>query len=230
MWPSMPRFGAPPFVALGLALLALSTLRPSAVAATEPTPKTAYGDKSARRPRVVIAGNPDAADFVVIGGGTAGCVLATRLCQTFRNSSVVLLERGPPRNESQQLQVQALRLGADTWQDPDMVETIVTDPNPGLGGRVVTQVTGSTLGGSSAINAGQWTRPALATFDEPQWAFAGVPPVLPAGPINMQQGVPDQIQQDPVGSNIQQGVPDQIPDHECVCELSELPPCTTMWI
>ena len=41
------------------------------------------------------------ADYVVVGGGTAGCALAARLCECLPDSTVVLLERGPPRTPDQ---------------------------------------------------------------------------------------------------------------------------------
>lgn len=169
----MTRSRAVPVLAFGLGLLALSAaVSPSAgTAAAERIFTWAYGNDDSIGDN---AGAPAAADFVVIGGGTAGCVLAARLCEALPAASVVLLERGPPRNESQELLVRSLRLVGEALSDPDITETIVTDANPGLGGRTITQSTGATLGGSSSINGGQWTKPTLQTFDEPQWAFAGV--------------------------------------------------------
>jgi ribulose 1,5-bisphosphate synthetase/thiazole synthase len=41
------------------------------------------------------------ADFVVVGGGTAGCALAARICEGLPNATVVLLERGLPRTPEQ---------------------------------------------------------------------------------------------------------------------------------
>ena len=174
---------AVPFVAFGLGLLALSTLSPTGTAAAaEAALPGVYGDD---RGSPGDAGAPDAADFVVIGGGTAGCVVAARLCEALPQASVALLERGPPRNESQELLVRSPRLAGFALEDPDIAQTIVSDPNPGLGGRTVTQATGATLGGSSSINVGQWTKPPLATFDKEQWAFAGVARVLAIDDISI---------------------------------------------
>lgn len=120
---------------------------------------------------------PASADFVVIGGGTAGCAIATRLCEYLPAASVAILERGAPRNAAEELLVRSPRLVGDAWVEPSVTEAIVTQPNPGLAGRTSTQFTGNTLGGSSSINAGQWTKPALATFNHPKWAFTGpLPP------------------------------------------------------
>ena len=41
------------------------------------------------------------ADYVVVGGGTAGCALAARLCEGLPDARVVLLERGQPRTPDQ---------------------------------------------------------------------------------------------------------------------------------
>lgn len=44
---------------------------------------------------------PTEADYVVVGGGTAGCALAARLCEGLPGATVVLLERSAPRTEEQ---------------------------------------------------------------------------------------------------------------------------------
>jgi alanine dehydrogenase len=41
------------------------------------------------------------ADYVVVGGGTAGCALAARICEGLPNAKVVLLERSRPRTDEQ---------------------------------------------------------------------------------------------------------------------------------
>jgi alanine dehydrogenase len=41
------------------------------------------------------------ADYVVVGGGTAGCALAARICEGLPNATVVLLERSLPRTPEQ---------------------------------------------------------------------------------------------------------------------------------
>jgi choline dehydrogenase-like flavoprotein len=41
------------------------------------------------------------ADYVVVGGGTAGCALAARICEGLPNAKVVLLERSLPRTPEQ---------------------------------------------------------------------------------------------------------------------------------
>ena len=112
---------------------------------------------------------------MIVGGGTAGCVLAARICENLPDFSVTLLERGAPRSDDEDLEVQSPNLFFRAWANPKISEGWDSQPNPGLGGRTVLQYTGNTLGGSSAINGGQWTKPPLSTFDKAIWAFNGLP-------------------------------------------------------
>lgn len=129
-----------------------------------------YGDSCAD----ASADTPAAADFVIVGGGTAGCVLAARLCDNLPDASVVLLERAAPRTEEEDLLVRSPRLAINTWSSPALTESWETEPNDALAGRRLTQLSGKTLGGSSAVNAMQWTKPPLDTFNADKWAFTGV--------------------------------------------------------
>ena len=60
-------------------------------------------------------------DYVVVGGGTAGCALAARLCEGLPGASVVLLERGAPRTQEQVLCLPAPvnRTPADSRNGPN---------------------------------------------------------------------------------------------------------------
>ena len=64
----------------------------------------------------------DAADFVIVGGGTSGCVLAARICEIPPDASVVVLERGALRIEEHELLMLAPRLCGTAWHDPLLVE------------------------------------------------------------------------------------------------------------
>lgn len=44
------------------------------------------------------AQGPTEVDYVIVGGGTAGCALAARLCEGLPNAQIALLERGNPRS------------------------------------------------------------------------------------------------------------------------------------
>ena len=112
------------------------------------------------------------ADFVIVGGGTAGCVLASRLCSSLPQATIILLERGRPRNTHTDFLVQAPRNAFDAWNETEISETFDTLPNPGLYGRTTQFITGNTLGGSSSINGMQWTVPVGASVSN--WRIRGL--------------------------------------------------------
>lgn len=118
-------------------------------------------------------GGPPAADYVVIGGGTAGCTLAARLCEALPDASVVVLERAPPRGPDDDLVALAPRLTFEAWHMPGLAEVWQSEPNEAVLPRGTRHdvITGRTLGGSSAINAAQWTKPPLDTVAA--WGFSG---------------------------------------------------------
>lgn len=115
---------------------------------------------------------PTVADFIIVGGGTAGCALAARLCAALPAARVVLLERGVPRNATEELLVRAMRLNTAAWPVPSLTETLVGAPSPGAGGRRQTLYTGASLGGTSLINVAQWSVP---VGDDPvgPWGVTG---------------------------------------------------------
>lgn len=111
-------------------------------------------------------------DFVIVGAGTAGCTLASRLCTALPNAKILLLERGILRNATEERIVRAARTVFDAWLIPTLTEPIPAQPGPGINNRSFISLTGNTLGGSSAINAGQFTIPPNGTI--PNWNIAGL--------------------------------------------------------
>ncbi|RZK74156.1 MAG: FAD-binding protein [Rhodococcus sp. (in: high G+C Gram-positive bacteria)] len=106
---------------------------------------------------------PSAADYVVVGTGSAGAVLANRLSTDPRNQ-VVALEAGPEdKNKFAHIPAAFAKLFRSEvdWD-------YLTEPQPELGGRQIYWPRGKMLGGSSSMNAMMWVRGFAADYDE--WA------------------------------------------------------------
>jgi choline dehydrogenase-like flavoprotein len=106
-------------------------------------------------------------DYIIIGGGSAGCVLAARLTED-PSVRVVLIEAGPPDGSVLIHCPAGLAVLAKNGQANWAFETV---PQPGLGGRRGYQPRGKVLGGSSSVNAMVYIRGQRADYDE--WAAQG---------------------------------------------------------
>ncbi|HEY5291481.1 MAG TPA: GMC family oxidoreductase N-terminal domain-containing protein [Burkholderiales bacterium] len=123
----------------------------------------------------------DPFDYVIVGAGTAGSLLANRLSAD-PNNSVLLLEAG----------------GKDDWiwihipvgylyciGNPRTDWCYKTEPDPGLNGRSILYARGRVLGGSSSINAMLYLRGQGRDYDEwarqsgdPGWSWQNVLPIF----------------------------------------------------
>ena len=106
-------------------------------------------------------------DFIIIGAGSAGCVVADRLSASGRHR-VLLLEAG---GTDRRFFVQMPLGYGKTFYDPKVNWNFTAEPDPGLAGNADHWPRGKLLGGSSSINAMVWIRGQREDYDA--WAAAG---------------------------------------------------------
>src|SRR5512134_2681759 len=106
-------------------------------------------------------------DYLIVGGGSAGCVLAARLSED-PQVRVALLEAGAPDRSVLIHCPAGLAVLAQNGQANWAFETV---PQPGLNGRRGYQPRGKVLGGSSSINAMIYIRGQRVDYDD--WAAEG---------------------------------------------------------
>lgn len=121
-------------------------------------------------------------DFVIVGSGSAGSVVAERLSAGGRFSVLVLEAGGTDRRFYVQM---PLGYGK-TFFDPAVNWNYKTEPDPGLAGNADHWPRGKLLGGSSSINAMVWIRGHPADYDawaaqgNPGWSFGDLLPIFKA--------------------------------------------------
>ncbi|MFC7474275.1 GMC family oxidoreductase [Dankookia sp. GCM10030260] len=109
----------------------------------------------------------DTFDYVIVGSGAAGSVLANRLSAD-PNLTVCVLEAGPPdRNPFIHIPAGFIK----TLADPGVTWQFKTEPLEMTGGRRISTVQGRTLGGSSSVNGMIYNRGQPADLDN--WAQRG---------------------------------------------------------
>ncbi len=116
-------------------------------------------------------------DYIVVGGGSAGCVLASRLSEK-PDTRVLLLEEGPHDR------TMWVRMPVGTFKLVGTESSFIfkTEPEAAAHGRTFVVPQGRMLGGGSSINGGVYIRGQREDYDEwqalgcPGWSFADVLP------------------------------------------------------
>ena len=122
-------------------------------------------------------------DYVIVGAGSAGCVLANRLSED-NAATVLLLEAGGyDRNPLIHIPIGLGKLHQHHLYDWGLT----AEPDPGLHGRALPALRGKVLGGSHSINVMAYTRGHRADYDRwaregaDGWAYAQVLPYFKRG-------------------------------------------------
>jgi choline dehydrogenase len=110
-------------------------------------------------------------DYIIVGAGSSGCVLANRLSKNPKNK-VLLLEAG---KDDWYLPIHVPIGYLLTMDSPRTSWQFSTVPQPGLNGRAISYPRGKVLGGCSSINGMIYMRGQRADYDERWAAAAGGP-------------------------------------------------------
>lgn len=123
-------------------------------------------------------------DYIIVGAGSAGCVLANRLGADQRKT-ILVLEAGPMDHN---LMIHIPAGVYRTWHEPKLNWNYYTEPEPELHERSVFMPRGKVVGGSSSINSMVYMRGHPLDYDRwasecglTQWSYAHCLPYFKAG-------------------------------------------------
>ncbi|NBC37436.1 hypothetical protein GTZ99_12840 [Novosphingobium sp. FSY-8] len=108
-------------------------------------------------------------DYVIVGAGSAGCVLAARLSEN-PQTRVLLLEAG---GSDRRMDVQIPLAVSKLWPNPDLTWGFLSEPEAELDGRCLPVARGRMLGGTSSLNGMMAIRGHAADYDG--WRDMGLP-------------------------------------------------------
>lgn len=119
-------------------------------------------------------------DYIICGGGTAGCVVASRLKHSNPSLSVAIIERGP---DERRHPLVLNPLGAAQLKDVGLDSVYPTVKQTYLNNRTIDLHAGNVLSGSSAVNYGLWMRGHSKDYDhwadvvgDDRWSYEGLLP------------------------------------------------------
>ena len=118
--------------------------------------------------------NQKSFDYVIVGAGSAGCVLANRLTED-PGVQVLLLEAG---GKDRSLLIHMPASASLAARDPKLTWGYRSEPEPNLGDRCIDEIRGRVLGGSSSVNGMVANRGNPRDYDNwanqglPEWSFA----------------------------------------------------------